>query len=317
VSICPLRHSLTARRFLLSCGCAPSPIAVEISLAILLVAGPYNGINWYVAAYPTSRGGSWNCGSVGAGKIGEPEMRHAAAMLDAHIVKTRSSFTVEVELKVRRGESVGLFGASGAGKSTVLSCLAGFEEPDRGHVTLGALRLFPPSLPLYQRPVGYQSQADSLFPHLSVAQNVCFGLANHRNGSLAWVKELKGRLRLANVWNEFPGTISGGQARRVALARMLARQPQLVLLDEPFTALDRATVDDLLKTLLEWQSALNFTLIAVDHRADILARLCSRVIVIESGRVIQADSWKRVHAAPANSRIAHLLGSPNDLEPLT
>ena len=98
---------------------------------------------------------------------------------------------------------------------------------------------------------------------------------------------------------------------------MLARQPQLVLLDEPFTALDRATVDDLLKTLLEWQSALNFTLIAVDHRADILARLCSRVIVIESGRVIQADSWKRVHAAPANSRIAHLLGSPNDLEPLT
>jgi ABC-type sulfate/molybdate transport systems ATPase subunit len=244
-------------------------------------------------------------------------MKNPSAMLDAHIVKARSNFTVEVELKLRPGERVGFFGASGAGKSTVLSCLAGFEQPDQGHVALGPLRLFPPSLPLHQRPIGYLSQADFLFPHLSVAENICFGLTNRRNGSRAWIEELKGRLCLASVWNESPRKISGGQARRVALARMLARQPQLVLLDEPFTALDRTTIDELLAALLQWQSALNFVLITVDHRADILARLCSRALVIEAGRVVQADSWTNVRAAPATPLIARLLGLPEDLESRT
>ncbi len=121
-------------------------------------------------------------------------------MLEAHIVKARAAFTVDVRLRLEAGERLALFGASGAGKSTVLSCLAGIRR--RGEILIDDLRLFPPPLPLYQRPLAYLTQSDSLFPHLSVAGNVCFGL-NHaaHNGAGEWVKELKQRLGLEAMWD--------------------------------------------------------------------------------------------------------------------
>src|SRR6202047_3972336 len=182
--------------------------------------------------------------------------------LDAHIVKTRRLFTVDVHLRLEQGERLALFGASGAGKSTVLSCLAGIENPDAGRIQFGDIVFFPPNLPLYRRPLAYLTQSDLLFPHLSVAGNVCFGLSDYEsNGARQWVEELKQRLELGPLWNESARQISGGQARRVALARMLARRPPLVLLDEPFTALDRPAMNELIAALAEWQVALGFTLI--------------------------------------------------------
>jgi ABC-type sulfate/molybdate transport systems ATPase subunit len=230
-------------------------------------------------------------------------------MLNAHIVKARCDFTVDVRLELDQGECIALFGASGAGKSTVLSCLAGFETPDRGEILLADSCLFPPPLPLHRRPIGYLSQSDFLFPHLSVAGNVCFGLSDHKpNGSRRWVEELKGRLKLDSIWNESPRRISGGQARRVALARMLARRPPLLLLDEPFAALDRASTKELLDALVEWQLTLNFALIAVDHRVELLASLCDRALIIEAGRIVQQGSWRALAAAPATPLAARLLG---------
>ena len=229
-------------------------------------------------------------------------------MLDAHIVKTRRAFTVDVRIRLRSGERLGLFGASGAGKSTVLSCLAGIEPPDAGEIRFGDLLLFPPSLPLYRRPLAYLTQSDWLFPHLSVAENVCFGLQNHdRDGAKKWIEELAERLDLSPLWNESARRISGGQARRVALARMLARRPPLVLLDEPFTALDRAAMNELIAALLEWQAALRFTLIAVDHRAEILEKICTNAAAIESGRIVQEGSWSALAAAPATPLLRRLL----------
>lgn len=229
-------------------------------------------------------------------------------MLDAHIVKVRRAFTVDVRIRLRPGERLGLFGASGAGKSTVLSCLAGIETPDGGEIRFRDLRLFPPSLPLYRRPLAYLTQSDWLFPHLSVAENVCFGLLNHdRDGAKRWIEELAKRLDLSPLWNESARLISGGQARRVALARMLARRPPLVLLDEPFTALDRPAMNELIAALLEWHVALGFTLIAVDHRAEVLETLCTRAAVIESGRIVQEGSWPALAAAPATPLLARLL----------
>ncbi|HKV53358.1 MAG TPA: ATP-binding cassette domain-containing protein [Candidatus Binataceae bacterium] len=231
-------------------------------------------------------------------------------MLEAHIVKARKEFTVDVRLRLRQGERLALFGASGAGKSTILSCLAGFETPDVGEIRLGDLSLFPPSLALHQRPLAYLTQQDFLFPHLSVAENICFGISDyHRNGSRSWVLELRDRLRLGSLWHESSRRISGGQARRVALARMLARRPPLVLLDEPFIALDRPTTNELIDALLEWQGTLNFILIAVDHRVDVLSRLCSQAAVIEKGQVVQHDSWDQLKARPATALTARLLGA--------
>ena len=229
-------------------------------------------------------------------------------MLDAHIVKARRHFTVDVRIHLRDGEKLGLFGVSGAGKSTVLSCLAGIETPDDGEISFGDLRLYPPSMPLHRRPLGYLTQSNWLFPHLSVGENVCFGLPkNEREAAKKWIEEMAERLDLQPLWNESARRISGGQARRVALARMLARRPTLVLLDEPFTALDRPAMNELIAALLEWHAVLGFTLVAVDHRAEILEKLCPVAAVIERGRIVQEGSWAALEAAPATPLLAKLL----------
>lgn len=229
-------------------------------------------------------------------------------MLDAHVVKVRPRFTVDVALRVLSGEACGLFGASGAGKSTILACIAGAEAPDAGHVTLDGVTLFPPSLPLHLRGIGYLTQDANLFPHLRVGENVRFGLTNGaRDAGAAWIAELRDRLQLEPIWQEPASAISGGQARRVALARMLARKPRLVLLDEPFTALDRHLVRELLGALVHWQRELGFTMVVVDHESDVLARLCERVIAIEDGRMVQDASWDELRSEPATPLLARLL----------
>jgi ABC-type sulfate/molybdate transport systems ATPase subunit len=202
-------------------------------------------------------------------------------VLDAWIVKRRAHFTVDVSISVDRGQACGLFGSSGAGKSTVLACIAGAEIPDGGRVQLANAVLFPPPLPLHLRGVGYLTQDANLFPHLRVAENVRFGLTNgKRDTSDEWIAELRDRLQLGSIWSVPAHAISGGQARRVALARMLARKPHLVLLDEPFAGLDRHLVRELLASIAEWQKRLGFTMLVVDHEAGVLERLCSRAVVI-------------------------------------
>jgi ABC-type sulfate/molybdate transport systems ATPase subunit len=215
---------------------------------------------------------------------------------------------VDVRIQLRQGERLALFGPSGAGKSTVLSCISGFELPDGGTIQLNDSLLHPPARPLHLRGLGYLTQSDMLFPHLSVAANVCFAAQGKPSGDdREWIDNLRERLGLTPFWNAPAGEISGGQARRVALARMLVRRPPLILLDEPFAALDAETTDDLLDALMEWHSGLNFTLIAVDHRPEILRRMCDKVAVIEAGRVVQRDSWQRVVRAPVNATIGRML----------
>ncbi len=232
-------------------------------------------------------------------------------MLDAQFRKHRRDFTVNFSLKLGPGESVGLFGASGAGKSTVLACIAGIEEPDSGHIDLGGVRLYPPSLPLHRRSIGYLTQEPSLFPHLTVGQNVTFGILKseqtdpmHRD----WIATLTNRLKLGPLWEVSASRISGGQGRRVGLARMLARRPSLVLLDEPFAGLDRQLVRELIDDLVFWSKTVGFSMIAVDHQSDVLRRLCpEKAVVLEHGQVIQRGSWSEICGAPATPHLRSLL----------
>jgi molybdate transport system ATP-binding protein len=229
-------------------------------------------------------------------------------MLDAHVVKRRAAFTIDVRVAVASGEACGLFGASGVGKSTILACIAGTEVPDRGHVRLDELTLFPPPQPLHRRQIGYLTQDANLFPHLRVSENVRFGVTNGAPGkSDEWVAELRELLQLGSIWNAPAHAISGGQARRVALARMLARKPRLVLLDEPFAGLDRHLVRELLVAIAQWRERLGFTMIVVDHEAEIVERLCTRAIVIEGGRAVQDATWERLRAEPATPLLRQLL----------
>jgi ABC-type sulfate/molybdate transport systems ATPase subunit len=201
-----------------------------------------------------------------------------------------------------------LFGVSGSGKSTILACIAGAEVPDDGDITLRELRLFPPAVPLHRRPIGYLTQGADLFPHLRVDENVRFGRTGDGTApSDAWIAELRDRLQLGPIWREPATAISGGQARRVALARMLARKPELVLLDEPFTGLDRHLVRELLAAITHWQRELGFTILVVDHDADVLARLCDRTIAIENGRIVQDGTWDELRRNPATPSLAQLL----------
>lgn len=228
-------------------------------------------------------------------------------MLDAQIVKKRASFAIEAAFSVASGEACGLFGASGTGKSTILACIAGTETPDAGYVRLDDETFFPPARPLHQRKIGYLTQDANLFPHLRVRENVGFGLQNGARDDRTWIDELRQRLHLSPIWNEPAHEVSGGQARRVALARMLAPKPRLVLLDEPFTGLDRHLVRELLAAIVEWQRALRFTMIVVDHEADILERLARRAIVLEGGRIVADADWAALHARPATPLLAELL----------
>jgi molybdate transport system ATP-binding protein len=234
-----------------------------------------------------------------------------SAMLKARIIKKRRELRVDVELELAAGSAVGLFGASGAGKSTVLACIAGIEEPDDGFVTFNGLQLFPPSLPLHRRPLGYLTQEPGLFPHLTVAQNINFGITNEIAATpeqQQWIDTLRERLQLAALWNAPASLISGGQARRVSLARMLARKPPLVLLDEPFAGLDRQLVRELIDDLVLWGQTIGFSMIAVDHQAEVLRRLCpQQAIVLEHGRVVQRGSWQELCGAPATPLLASLL----------
>lgn len=232
-------------------------------------------------------------------------------MLKAQIFKRRREHEINVTLELGDGESLGLFGASGAGKSTVLACIAGIEEPDAGYVKLGDLQLFPPSLPLHRRPVGYLTQEPALFPHLSVKENICFGIPRELAGSreqISWIETLRDRLKLEQQWNAPASFISGGQARRVGLARMLARKPKLILLDEPFAGLDRELVRELIDDLVSWNQTLGFSMIAVDHQAEVLNRLCpQRVIALEHGKVVQSGVWQELYQKPATPLLASLL----------
>jgi ABC-type sulfate/molybdate transport systems ATPase subunit len=230
-------------------------------------------------------------------------------MLSAHIVKDRREMIVDVALELESGDSLGLFGASGAGKSTVLACIAGIEQPDDGFVRLNHLQLFPPSLPLHRRPLGYLTQEPGLLPHLTVGENVRFGIPKVVGAEQnQWIETLRDHLHLGPLWSAPAAMISGGQARRVSLARMLARKPPLVLLDEPFAGLDRGLVRELIGDLIFWSETMCFSMIAVDHQVEVLRRLCpERAMVIEHGRVVQTGTWNELCSAPATALLRSLL----------
>ncbi len=229
-------------------------------------------------------------------------------MLEAHIVKHRRDFTVDVRFELEPGRCFALFGASGSGKSTVLSCIAGIEQPDDGFVRWDGTSFYPPPLPLHLRQAGYLTQDPHLFPHLTVERNIGFGLSSQKSpAEREWLARLRDSLGLGDIWNAPASQISGGQARRAGVARMLARRPPLVLLDEPFNGLDRQLVRELLEALVVWRREIGFSMIVVDHESEILERLCSRVAVIARGRIVQEGSWASVRAAPVDSLLDSLL----------
>jgi molybdate transport system ATP-binding protein len=203
---------------------------------------------------------------------------------------SRPRFTLDVSFEVPPGISI-LFGPSGAGKSTVLGAIAGLLRPDGGRIVLGDEVWFDAkagtSRSIEDRKVAYVFQSLALFPHLTALENVEYGIdrAVHRRQRRASAESMLERMRVPHLRDRYPRTFSGGEAQRVALARAFAMTPKLVLLDEPFSAMDRELRRELAAELRSFAEEAKVPLLHVTHRRNEARTLGQRVILMEGGRV--------------------------------
>lgn len=217
-----------------------------------------------------------------------------------------------VGFSVQRGEFVTLLGPSGCGKTTLLRIIAGLELPDRGAVVLGGLDMT--GLPANRRPVNTVFQSYALFPHLNVFENVAFGLRARRIASQEVdrrVGEALAMLQLAEFARRPSQQLSGGQRQRVALARALVNEPELLLLDEPMSALDARLRAEVQLELRRLQRRLGKTFILVTHDQDEAMTVSDRILVMRDGRIEQSGSPSEVYERPVNRFVAEFLGSAN------
>ena len=217
-----------------------------------------------------------------------------------------------ISLQIAAGEFLTLLGESGSGKTTLLRLIAGFEQPSSGEIRMNGERL--DTLPPYQRRVNTVFQHYALFPHLSVAENVAYGLRVTGAPSSEIPPRVQAALDLVKM-QEYAGTrpskLSGGQQQRVALARALVNRPQLLLLDEPLSALDANLRKQMQSELKSLQRELGITFLFVTHDQEEAMALSDRIALLRNGGLEQVASPREVYAHPATSYAAQFIGQTN------
>ncbi len=221
----------------------------------------------------------------------------------------------EVSLSINKGEIFALLGSSGCGKSTLLRMLAGFEKPSSGSVILNGVDIA--SFPPYERPINMMFQSYALFPHLSVWDNIAFGLKREgmpRAQIAARVDEMLALVQLGEFAKRKPHQLSGGQQQRVALARSLAKKPELLLLDEPLGALDKKLRERTQFELVNIIESVGVTCVMVTHDQEEAMTMASRIAVMSRGRVLQVGTPKEVYEFPNCRFVADFIGNINLFE---
>ncbi|SHK20148.1 putrescine transport system ATP-binding protein [Bradyrhizobium lablabi] len=247
---------------------------------------------------------------------GEPQPEAADLPLlriDAVVKKFGAFCAVDrLSLDIRAGEFFALLGPSGCGKTTLLRMLAGFETPDEGRILLDGRDIAPVSP--HRRPVNMMFQNYALFPHLTVRDNIAFGLRRAgmpRPQIAARVAEMVALVKLEGLEKRKPDQLSGGQRQRVALARSLARRPQVLLLDEPLAALDKKLRESTQAELMELQRRLGMTFIIVTHDQEEAMTVADRIGVMDNGRLEQVAAPRELYEAPSSRWIAEFVGDIN------
>ncbi len=208
-------------------------------------------------------------------------------MLHVAVRKELSEFVLNIEFTVADSILV-LFGPSGCGKTTTLRCIAGLTVPDAGRITLNDRPLYAADskvfLPPRDRGVGYMFQNYALFPHLTVRKNILYGVKKSRESTGRLFDELLSLLKIDRLIERFPGGLSGGEQQRVALARALMAEPEVLLLDEPLSALDQDIRIELQDELLRIQRLWKIPFVLVTHDREEAEKLGSQIIFLEKGR---------------------------------
>ncbi|MGN6110157.1 MAG: sulfate/molybdate ABC transporter ATP-binding protein [Kofleriaceae bacterium] len=239
--------------------------------------------------------------------------------MDLHIEHVTKAFGEhpaldDITVEIPAGQLVALLGPSGSGKTTLLRIIAGIEAPDRGRIRFGDADVT--TRPIQQRRVGFVFQDYALFDHMTVADNIAFGLSVRRRPAAeiaARVRELLARVQLVGLDRRYPRELSGGQRQRVALARALAPEPQLLLLDEPFGALDARVRAELRGWLRRLHDELHLTSVFVTHDQDEALEVADQIVVMSEGRIEQVGAPSEVFDQPASAFVMDFLGGANVL----
>lgn len=219
-----------------------------------------------------------------------------------------------VSFQVRRGEFFSILGPSGAGKTSVLRMLAGFEDPDEGEILIDGQSMV--GIPPNRRPVNLVFQSYALFPHLTVFENVAFGLKMRRVATSTIHEQVRLALTMVKLLGKearMPAQLSGGEQQRVALARALVNKPAVVLLDEPLAALDQQLRQEMQVELKSIQEQAGLTCVCVTHHQEEAMVMSDRIAVMHQGRMWQVGSPREVYERPCNLFVSRFLGVSNEL----
>jgi len=231
-------------------------------------------------------------------------------------LKQQQPIPLDVEIECRAGELLALVGPSGAGKSTILRTIAGLHRPDAGSIQCGQAvwldRQSNIDVPVQSRRIGFVFQDYALFPHLTAQQNVIIALGHlDSNRRHERASQLLEQVNLKGLENRLPENLSGGQRQRVALARALARDPEVLLLDEPFSAVDQVTRRKLQQELVVLRRAIQIPILLVTHDLDEAAMLADRLYVLHKGQTLQNGKPGEVMRQPNSALVARLMGHSN------